>query len=156
MNIGDAVHKVRAGKLAWPEAQKRLATARQIIQEKWAAHPTDDLVGEEKKLVVGIERAFEKLDIELVELNTLLETQNREALNEFSEDRLFPEIDNVVGQLNLFMEAQLTEADHEFAEAQGAYEFNRNIILVKGQVVFEGSSQILLDDPSVLEQHLGV
>jgi branched-chain amino acid transport system ATP-binding protein len=28
--------------------------------------------------------------------------------------------------------------------------------LVKGQVVFEGSSPILLDDPSVLEQHLGV
>ena len=33
---------------------------------------------------------------------------------------------------------------------------DRNIILVKGYVVFEGSSQILLDDPSVLEQHLGV
>ena len=33
---------------------------------------------------------------------------------------------------------------------------DRNIILVKGQVVFEGSSQMLLDDPSVLEQHLGV
>ena len=33
---------------------------------------------------------------------------------------------------------------------------DRNIILVKGQVVFEGSSQALHDDPSVLEQHLGV
>jgi len=33
---------------------------------------------------------------------------------------------------------------------------DRNIILVKGQVVFEGSSQTLLNDPSVLEQHLGV
>ena len=33
---------------------------------------------------------------------------------------------------------------------------DRNIILVKGQVVFEGSSQTLLDNPSVLEQHLGV
>ena len=33
---------------------------------------------------------------------------------------------------------------------------DRNIILVKGQVVFEGSSQILLGDPRVLEQHLGV
>jgi branched-chain amino acid transport system ATP-binding protein len=32
----------------------------------------------------------------------------------------------------------------------------RNIILVKGQVVFEGSSQALLDDPSVLAQYLGV
>jgi branched-chain amino acid transport system ATP-binding protein len=33
---------------------------------------------------------------------------------------------------------------------------DRNVILVKGQVVFEGSSQALHDDPSVLEQHLGV
>jgi branched-chain amino acid transport system ATP-binding protein len=33
---------------------------------------------------------------------------------------------------------------------------DRNIILVKGQVVFEGSSPVLLGDPSVLEQHLGV
>jgi branched-chain amino acid transport system ATP-binding protein len=33
---------------------------------------------------------------------------------------------------------------------------DRNVILVKGEVVFEGSSQALHDDPSVLEQHLGV
>ena len=33
---------------------------------------------------------------------------------------------------------------------------DRNVILVKGQVVFEGSSPVLLADPSVLEQHLGV
>lgn len=33
---------------------------------------------------------------------------------------------------------------------------DRNIILVKGQTVFEGSSQSLLDNPSVLAEHLGV
>ena len=33
---------------------------------------------------------------------------------------------------------------------------DRNVILVKGEVVFEGSSQALHDDPSMLEQHLGV
>jgi branched-chain amino acid transport system ATP-binding protein len=33
---------------------------------------------------------------------------------------------------------------------------DRNVILVKGQVVFEGTSQALHNDPSVLEQHLGV
>jgi branched-chain amino acid transport system ATP-binding protein len=33
---------------------------------------------------------------------------------------------------------------------------NRNIILVKGEVVFEGTSEALHADPSVLEQHLGV
>ena len=33
---------------------------------------------------------------------------------------------------------------------------DRNIILAKGEVVFEGSSQALHADPSVLEQHLGV
>jgi len=33
---------------------------------------------------------------------------------------------------------------------------DRNIILVKGKVVFEGTSQTLLSQPEVLERHLGV
>ena len=33
---------------------------------------------------------------------------------------------------------------------------DRNVILVKGQVVFEGSSAELISQPQVLEQHLGV
>ncbi len=33
---------------------------------------------------------------------------------------------------------------------------DRNVILVKGEVVFEGTSKALHADPSVLEQHLGV
>ena len=33
---------------------------------------------------------------------------------------------------------------------------DRNVILVKGEVVFEGSSQALHADPGVLEQHLGI
>ena len=33
---------------------------------------------------------------------------------------------------------------------------DRNLILVKGEVVFSGSTQALLADPSVLTQHLGV
>ncbi len=33
---------------------------------------------------------------------------------------------------------------------------DRNVILVKGEVVFEGTSDALHADPSVLEQHLGV
>ena len=32
----------------------------------------------------------------------------------------------------------------------------RNVILVKGQVVFEGSSDELIAKPALLEQHLGV
>ncbi|MGH6625980.1 MAG: ABC transporter ATP-binding protein, partial [Burkholderiaceae bacterium] len=33
---------------------------------------------------------------------------------------------------------------------------DRNVILVKGQVVFEGSSAELLAQPQLLEQYLGV
>jgi branched-chain amino acid transport system ATP-binding protein len=33
---------------------------------------------------------------------------------------------------------------------------DRNVILVKGQVVFEGSSAELLAQPALLQQHLGV
>jgi branched-chain amino acid transport system ATP-binding protein len=33
---------------------------------------------------------------------------------------------------------------------------DRNVILVKGEVVFTGSSDALLGQPGLLEQHLGV
>jgi branched-chain amino acid transport system ATP-binding protein len=33
---------------------------------------------------------------------------------------------------------------------------DRNVILVKGQVVFAGSSDQLLAQPEILQQHLGV
>lgn len=33
---------------------------------------------------------------------------------------------------------------------------DRNVILVKGHIVFEGSSQALMNQPELLEQHLGV
>ena len=60
LNIVDATHKVRAGQLSWADAQKKLAQARSTVKEKWAAHPTDDFVGEELKLVTSIEAAFAK------------------------------------------------------------------------------------------------
>ena len=33
---------------------------------------------------------------------------------------------------------------------------DRNVILVKGRVVFEGDSQTLLAQPETLQRHLGV
>ena len=33
---------------------------------------------------------------------------------------------------------------------------DRNVILVKGEVVFAGTSDQLLEQPGLLEQHLGV
>jgi branched-chain amino acid transport system ATP-binding protein len=33
---------------------------------------------------------------------------------------------------------------------------DRNVILVKGEVVFEGSSELLQSQPEIMAQHLGV
>ena len=33
---------------------------------------------------------------------------------------------------------------------------DRNVILVKGEVVFEGSSELLQSQPDIMAQHLGV
>jgi methyl-accepting chemotaxis protein len=127
LKISDSTHKVRAGKMSWEDAQKSLTTARQTIKEKWAAHPTDDFVGEEKKLVTGIETAFAKLEVAFTELEGLLAKQDAKALEEFAEKTLYPEIDVVVSQLSLFIEAQLIEASSEFDSAQATYETNRNV-----------------------------
>jgi len=54
LHVLDGAMKVRSRQMSWADAQKDLANARQTVKEKWAAHPTDDFVGEEKKLVTKI------------------------------------------------------------------------------------------------------
>lgn len=129
LNIVDATHKVRSGQLSWADAQKKLAQARSTVKEKWAAHPTDDFVGEELKLVTSIEEAFAKLEEPLNKLQKLFEKENQEALSEFVEKELYEDIDTVVEQLSLFIDAQLVEANSEFEAAEATFEFNRNLTI---------------------------
>jgi len=127
LNVIDTTIKVRSGQISWADAKQKLASARQTVKEKWAAHPTDDFVGEEKKLVAEIEVAFAKLDAQFDTLQGLLENQNREDLAEFTEKHLYPDLDVAIELLAKFIEAQLTEANNEFNAAQETYEFNRNL-----------------------------
>ena len=129
LNIVDATHKVRSGQLSWADAQKKLAQARITVKEKWAAHPTDDFVGEELKLVTSIEEAFAKLEEPLNKLQKLFEKEDQEALTEFVEKELYADIDTVVEQLSLFIDAQLVEANSEFEAAEATFEFNRNLTI---------------------------
>jgi methyl-accepting chemotaxis protein len=127
LNIVDATHKLRAGQLSWVDAQKKLAQARLTVKEKWAAHPTDDFVGEELKLVTNIEAAFAKLEEPLNKLQGLFEKEDTESLAAFVEKELYEDIDNVLEQLSMFIDAQLVEANSEFEAAEANFEFNRNL-----------------------------
>ena len=129
LNIMDSTLKVRSGKMSWDEAQKKLTAARQTVKDKWAAHPTDDFVGEEKKLVNEIEAAFSKLDGQLDTLQSLLEKKDQEDLTDFTEKQLFTDVEVVIELLARFMEAQLTEANNEFMAAEATFEFNRNLTI---------------------------
>ncbi|MEY3613298.1 MAG: Methyl-accepting chemotaxis protein PctC [Pseudomonadota bacterium] len=129
LNIADTTHKVRAGQISMADAHKKLAQARSTVKEKWAAHPTDDFVGEELKLVTSIEAAFVTLEEPLNKLQALLDKEDREGLNQFLETGFYAHIDTVVEQLSLFIEAQLTEANSEFESAQATFELNRNLTI---------------------------
>ena len=50
LHVIDGTIKVRSGQMSWEAARKHLANSRQTVKDKWAAHPTEDFVGEEKKL----------------------------------------------------------------------------------------------------------
>jgi methyl-accepting chemotaxis protein len=129
LNIADTTHKVRSGQLSWSDAQKKLVQARTTVKEKWAAHPTDDFVGEELKLVTDIEAAFTKLEEPLNKLQAILEKEDSQALEDFLEKDFYTHIDSVVEQLSLFIEAQLTEANSEFEAAEATFETNRNLTI---------------------------
>lgn len=129
LNILDAANKVNSGQMAWSDAQKKLANARQTVKERWAAHPTDDFVGEEKKLVASIEATFLKLEGQFTTMQGLLEKEDLAGLREFTEKELHADIDAVIEQLALFIEAQLTEANNEFIAAEATYEINKNLTI---------------------------
>ena len=129
LNILDAANKVNSGQMAWSDAQKKLANARQTVKERWAAHPTDDFVGEEKKLVASIEATFLKLEGQFATMQGLLEKEDLAGLREFTEKELHADIDAVIEQLAMFIEAQLTEANNEFIAAEATYEINKNLTI---------------------------
>lgn len=129
LNILDAANKVNSGQMAWSDAQKKLANARQTVKERWAAHPTDDFVGEEKKLVASIEATFLKLEGQFTTMQGLLEKEDLAGLREFTEKELHADIDAVIEQLAMFIEAQLTEANNEFIAAEATYEINKNLTI---------------------------
>jgi len=127
VNIVDTAHKARNGNIPWEEAQKNLVTARKTIIEKWAAHPADEMVGEEKKLIAGIEAAFVTVDVELDKLSGIFEKKDMEALSDFTINTLYPTIDPISEMFSTFIEVQLSEAKVEYDKAEAAYEFNSRL-----------------------------
>ncbi len=129
LNVIDMAHKVEDNIYTWEQGRKKLAQARQTVREKWEAHPVDDLVGEERKLVDGIVQSFARIDVELDALQVILDKEDKAALAQFTSQRLYPAIDPIMGQLTEFIEAQLTEANSEYERAQSNYESNRNLAI---------------------------
>jgi methyl-accepting chemotaxis protein len=129
LHVIDGTMKVRSGQMSWEAAQKDLATARQTVKDKWAAHPTDDFVGEEKKLVNKIEASFDRVNTLLDQLDALYKKEDRDDLASFTDKQLFLAVEALISDLSEFIEAQLTEANSEYLLAEEAYEFNRNLTI---------------------------
>ena len=129
LHVIDGTMKVRSGQMSWEAARKDLANARETVKEKWAAHPTDDFVGEEKKLVTKIEASFDNVNTLLDQLDALYKKEDRDDLASFTDKQLFLAVEALISDLSEFIEAQLTEANNEFVLAEEAYEFNRNLTI---------------------------
>jgi hypothetical protein len=89
LHVIDGTMKVRSNQMTWEAARKNLATARQTVKDKWAAHPTDDFVGEEKKLVTKIEASFDKVNTLLDQLDALYKKEDRDDVATFTDKQLF-------------------------------------------------------------------
>lgn len=133
-NIVDVSHKVYNESMTWEEGRKKLADARVMIKKKWEAHPADDLVGEEKALVQGLEEAFARSQPELDKLQRILEKEEFKPLGKFIDRSLYPTVDPIIAQLDKFIEVQLTEADGEYQMAAETFGNNRilGIVLTVG------------------------
>ncbi len=92
-DIVDLTHKVRNRQMDWSQASQNLVEARRTIQEKWAAHPTSEMTGEEKALALEIEALAAKAAPELDRLKKILDARDRSGLEDFIDDTLYPTLD---------------------------------------------------------------
>jgi methyl-accepting chemotaxis protein len=128
-DIVDLTHKVRNRQMEWGQASKNLVEARRIIAEKWAAHPTTEMTGEEKLKALEIEAMVAKASPELDRLKKILDSRDRRDLEDFIDDTLYPTLEPIGEKLSDFMNMQLDTASEAFESANAANDQNQLISL---------------------------
>ena len=127
VNIVDTAHKVRNGNISWGDGQKNVATAVDIITEKWRAYLATTLVPQEQKLVEEARPLMKSADKTVAKLSGILGKKDLETLTEFTIVELYPVIDPISAKFSELVDVQIKVAKEEYDRSLKEYTVNRNI-----------------------------
>ena len=137
-DIVDLPHKVRNGRVDWAQASKTLDEARKVIEQKWNAHPSSEMTGDEQAIAREIEAMTAQAAPELDRLKQIFESRDRAALEKYIDVTLYPTLDPIGDKISQFMTMQLDAAGEEFDRANDAYAQNKwlaFLVIVGGLVI---------------------
>ncbi len=122
VNIALAGHDVRDGNLTFETGVGAIDAARDIVREKWRAFVARPLGSEERALVREIGPAMATADAAVAELRSIMERNDKAALNEFMINKLNPAIAPLSDALDRLDALEVDLAKRDYTRGERVYE----------------------------------
>jgi methyl-accepting chemotaxis protein len=107
VNIVDAAHKAADGGFTPAEALDAVNQAKGRIEQEWSAYLATTLVPDEVALIKRLDPLRQGADAAVVQLESLLRADDREALQRFTAETMYPAFDPMQGVLGELMQLQV-------------------------------------------------
>jgi methyl-accepting chemotaxis protein len=131
--IVDASHKVRNGNFTWEETKNSVAKAVQMVDVNWNNYLATKIEGKERELVNEAKTLKQTSDIAVTELQQIINTEDRKALDYFVRNRLYQSIDPLTDKISELITLQLDiskELNNTSTQINNATQRNVYIMLV--------------------------
>lgn len=121
VNIVDASHKARNGNFTYKQAVASIDTATNLIIKRWSLYTNRSLSSEELNIIDELKPLTNKADKEIQNLRTIIANEDRNALVDFTINKLYQVIDPITAKISSLIDTQLILAQDKYIEAEKVY-----------------------------------
>jgi methyl-accepting chemotaxis protein len=126
----DVAHKVESGAMSWSEGRRILSETVREVDATWSAYLAMSLTQEERAFVTVARPRMRHAEGALVELQRILQAEDKARLLRFKSADLYPAIDPVIGAFDDLVDLQLSVAKQEYERAKERNDLTLNISVV--------------------------
>ena len=129
VDIVDASHKARNGNLSFAQSSAKVRAGLRTLHEHWKAYRATRITGDEAALADEAEARMRIADARVAELQTILDSGDRAALDHFVVTSLYRAIDPVSDSIGKLVDLQLKIAEQTGTNATVTAQTNRTIMI---------------------------
>ncbi|SIQ34870.1 methyl-accepting chemotaxis protein [Aquipseudomonas alcaligenes] len=122
VSIVDATHKARNGNISYDEALDKIASARKLIETKWAGYLSTVLVEDEQSVIRVVNPLMNNSWSEIDALEGILKNNSSAELDVFVKDNLYQVIDPITDRVSDLISVQTKVAELEYEAGLSRYE----------------------------------